>query len=187
MDKLSLRRLAGIDSSLLTESKNPPEGLFANGSSEKIIVWLKKNYKDYSSAASALNFFINITSKNLSSERKSELKAVKNGLKVSYNIKESSDSMDSLRRMAGLPRLVREKNEDPEELEDPIDEPATEEDELITKLAKKAEGLTGDDMLKLIKQVYDAGVSDGSSEDIEDKENSSDSAEVDPVDDTEEK
>ena len=73
MNKLHLQRLAGINEDKwqgdVHTKKHPPEGLFANAEPKTIVKWLKDNHKEYKSAMSSLNFYINRSGKNLTAER----------------------------------------------------------------------------------------------------------------------
>lgn len=177
-----LRRLAGLPT--LTEKKwvatvntsnRPPEGLFASGAKADIIAWLKDTHKEYSSAMSALNFFINRAGKNLTADRKGVLESCKDALRKAYGVKEALEPFDVelLRRMAGLPVVEKHDTEEaenasaeeiaPEESEEETVDDSTEEElpSIITTIATHAEGKTGDDMIALVKDVYDAGFKDG--------------------------
>jgi hypothetical protein len=85
---------------------------------------------------------------------------------------------NQLRRLAGLPvqaqqalteaQLLAEKKKKADAEAAPADDavvPADDEAEelpaIVTKVAKKAEGKTGDDLVALLKKVYDAGCKDG--------------------------
>ena len=57
--------------------KHPPDGLFAEGSADKIAKWLISSHTDLKSAMSALNFYINRAGKGLSADRKAVLEEVK--------------------------------------------------------------------------------------------------------------
>lgn len=166
MDKLHLQRLAGINedkwSGEVHTKKHPPEGLFANGTSKTIVKWLKDNHKEFKSAMSALNFYINRSGKNLTAERKAELESTKDDLRKAYKISQTNESLDLIRRLAGLPKLVHEKKDDEEGEEAPAPEETEEEiPSIVASIAKKAEGLTGDELIAMIQKVYDAGVEDG--------------------------
>lgn len=94
-------------------------------------------------------------------------------------LKESKMNENALRQLAGLPTLTEAQlNEKKKAKAAPVDPtdvvgdmapaddaaatpPADELPAIITKVAKKAEGKTGDDLVALIKKVYDAGVKDG--------------------------
>lgn len=165
MDKLHLQRLAGINedkwSGEVHTKKHPPEGLFANGTSKTIVKWLKDNHKEFKSAMSALNFYINRSGKNLTAERKAELESTKDDLRKAYKISQTNESLDLIRRLAGLPKLVHEKKDNEEEGEIPPEEVEEEIPAIVASIAKKAEGLTGDELVAMIQKVYDAGVEDG--------------------------
>jgi hypothetical protein len=198
MDKNKLKQLAGIPVPLVEKKwsdnvdtkKQPPEGLFASGSKADIVNWLKDNHADFKSAMSALNFFINRAGKNLTADRRGVLENCKEALRKAYGVKESLEPFDMsiLRRMAGLPVIqliapVVEKKDEEEVVDGSVDgeesAESSEEDldlpEIVTMIAAKAEGKSGDELAALINQVYDAGVKDGlaqaeEKEDGEDKE-----------------
>lgn len=166
MDKLHLQRLAGINEDKwqgeVNKKKHPPEGLFANAEPKTIVKWLKDNHKEYKSAMSSLNFYINRSGKNLTAERKAELESTKDALRKAYKISETNESLDLIRRLAGLPKLVHEKKDEEESEEAPAPEETEEEiPSIVASIAKKAEGLTGDELVSMIQKVYDAGVEDG--------------------------
>lgn len=181
IDTKRARELAGL-SPVLSEKKlsevdaknHPPEGLFANGSSESIIKWLKGSHRDLRSAMSALTFFINRAGKNLIASRKAELEQVKVDLRKAYGLKE--EQFSTLRKWAGLNALPIVEMDDAEEsAEDSAEEPKDAEEaeeipSIVSKIATKAEGMKGDELVALIGQVYDAGFKDGQSTIEEPKE-----------------
>jgi hypothetical protein len=66
--------------------------------------------------------------------------------------------------LAGLPKLVHEKKDEEESEEAPAPAPEETEEEIpsiVASIAKKAEGLTGEELVAMIQKVYDAGVEDG--------------------------
>jgi hypothetical protein len=70
-----------------------------------------------------------------------------------------NEDMDLFRKLAGLPAIVKEEGDDEES-----EMPEGEEEELpsiVTKIAAKVEGKTGDELADLINKVYDAGFADG--------------------------
>jgi hypothetical protein len=73
-----------------------------------------------------------------------------------------NEDMDLFRKLAGLPELVKE---DDEESETPDEEKVEGEEEelpsIVTKIAAKVEGKTGDELADLINKVYEAGFEDG--------------------------
>lgn len=174
MDNNQFRRLAGLTT--LSEKKwtgevdtknRPPEGLFASGTKASIIEWLKDNHSEYASAMSALNFFINRAGKNLTADRRGVLNSTKDDLRKAYGVKESLEPFDFelLRAMAGLTPATAQAPiaETSDETADASDEEAVKDElpAIITKIAVDAEGKTGDDMIALVKDVYDAGFKDG--------------------------
>lgn len=179
MDQLlRLRQLAGLstDSKVLAEAKKkfiakaeatvkvePPEGLFAEGSKAKIVKWLKANHKDLKSAMSSLNFYINRAGKGLDAERKAVLDSCKEALDKAYAVKES---FDLLRKMAGI-AILPEAADEVEDSAGKGDEAGEEEEELpsiIKKIAKSAEGKSGEELEDLLMKVYEAGKKDGKKE-----------------------
>jgi hypothetical protein len=85
----------------------------------------------------------------------SKAKAKKTSVKL-------NEDMDLFRKLAGLPAIVKE---DDTESETPDTEKVEGEEEelpsIVSKIAAKAEGKTGDDLLKLLSGVYEAGFADG--------------------------
>lgn len=80
---------------------------------------------------------------------------------------------NEFRRIAGMSSLpIQEEDNDKEEVL--IDKEPLEDEELpsiVSAIASKAEGKTGDELAALIQQVYDAGVADGLSQaNVEDTE-----------------
>jgi hypothetical protein len=67
--------------------KHPPEDLFAEGSAEDIVSWLKDSHKDLRSAMSALNYYINRAGKNLSAKRRATLDSAKEKLSKAFGKK----------------------------------------------------------------------------------------------------
>ena len=65
--------------------KHPPVDLFAKGSADKIVTWLKSAHANEAGAMEALNFYINRAGKNLSAERKATLEAAKKKLQESLD------------------------------------------------------------------------------------------------------
>lgn len=180
MNELRIRQLAGLstDRSVLEESKKkfiakvevkeePPEGLFATGSKGKIVKWLKSSHKDLKSAMSSLNFYINRAGKDLDDDRKAVLDAAKEALTKAYEVKED---YNLLRRMAGLPQIEIPVVEDEDKEEEPKDEEGKDKDEeedlpsIIKKIAKSAEGKSGEELEELLMKVYNAGHSDAEKE-----------------------
>lgn len=64
--------------------KHPPENLFADGSADDIVKWLKSEHSELQSAMGALNFYVNRAGKNLSAERKGVLDSAKTKLEKAY-------------------------------------------------------------------------------------------------------
>lgn len=82
-----------------------------------------------------------------------------------------SFAASEFRRLAGLKPLPEAKGSADDE---PVDAPKDEEAEdeipaIVTKIAAKAEGLKGDDMVAMITKVYDAGFTDGQAAGKEDE------------------
>ena len=90
---------------------------------------------------------------------------------------------NEFRKLAGLnPLPIKEEPKEEMTDDETVDEVPTEEmpseetteelPEIVKQIASKAEGLEGDELVDLIKQVYDAGVQDGMSqaEEIKEKE-----------------
>lgn len=73
--------------------KHSPEDLFATGSAEAIVKWLKKEHSDAKGAMSALNFYINRAGTNLKGERRQVLDQAKSILRAEKKKKEE-DSKD---------------------------------------------------------------------------------------------
>jgi hypothetical protein len=185
-----MRELAGLP--ILTEKKKlaavvtqvePPEGLFADGSKAKIVKWLKANHPDLKSAMSALSFYINRAGKNLDVDRKEELNAAKEDLRDAFTVKE--EQFATLRKWAGLPALPIVEMDDAEAEEAPKEEPKDSKDDeeaeeeipsIVTKIAAKAEGMKGDELVDLIGKVYDAGFKDGQKEADEETDGAIDEA-----------
>lgn len=96
----------------------------------------------------------------------------------------ANSTANEFRKLAGLsPLPIKEEPKEemtPEEKEEmtaeepkeemPAEEPKEELPEIVTKLAAKAEGMKGDELVELIKKVYDAGVADGKASAEEEKE-----------------
>jgi hypothetical protein len=88
---------------------------------------------------------------------------------------ELQESFDLLRKMAGIAPVL-EKEEAEEEPADDAAAPAEGEEAeddipaIIKKIAKKAEGKTGEDLEGLLQKVYDAGFKDGVASTKEEKE-----------------
>lgn len=72
-----------------------PEGLFENGSPEKIATTLKKDSKDRQQAMARLNFYINRAGKNLSDDDRERLEKAKEKLKALYDEEEKTVSKES--------------------------------------------------------------------------------------------
>lgn len=84
----------------------------------------------------------------------------------------ANSTANEFRKLAGLsPLPIKEEPKEEMPAEEPKDEmpadetptdemPADELPEIVKQIAAKAEGLEGDELVQLIKQVYDAGVAD---------------------------
>jgi hypothetical protein len=76
----------------------------------------------------------------------------------------ANSTANEFRKLAGLsPLPIKEEPKEEMPAEEPKDEGEEEPafPEIVTKIAAKAEGMKGDELVELIKQVYDAGVADG--------------------------
>jgi hypothetical protein len=179
MDKNRLKSLAGLP--VITEKqtftkvevKTPPQGLFMEATKAEVCVWLKKNHSDYTSAVATLNRQITTAGRTLDVARRAMLEACKDELRKAYGVKEVLEPFDMqlLRKMAGLapaaePVVEKEEEDDPAasaetEGDVPTEEAEDEMPAIIAKIAAKAEGKTGDELIELIQKVYDAGFKDG--------------------------
>ena len=168
-----LKRLAGIP---VTESKAVPAKAYKQASTEVLnsasktdtLKWLGENYKDYTSAMSAVNDFMMVAGRSLPIARRAMLETMKNDIRILFkeDVALEPFNMSLLRKMAGMNPLITPVVEmDDAEADAPPaegDVPAEEEaPAIIAKIATKAEGKTGEEMIGLITQVYDAGVADG--------------------------
>lgn len=76
-----------------------------------------------------------------------------------------NEQANNFRRLAGLTALPTAVEEKAEEESKPEETPAEEKEEelpsIVTKIAAKAEGMKGEELVELIKKVYDAGFADG--------------------------
>ena len=76
-----------------------------------------------------------------------------------------NEQANNFRRLAGLtalPTAVEEKAEEDAPAEETAEEEKEEElPSIVTKIATKAEGMKGEELVELIKKVYDAGFADG--------------------------
>lgn len=173
MDNNQLRKLAGLPvitekqwSGKVETKKTPPEGLFASGSKKEVCEWLKNNHKDFAGAMSSLNFYINRAGKNLDAQRRGTLESCKDELRKMYGVKEALEpfDMELLRKMAGItPAVAEDKEEETDEMEDEAEgeEEVDEVAEMLTKIAADAEGKTGEELVAVMRKVYDAGFEDG--------------------------
>jgi hypothetical protein len=176
-DILRIRQLAGLStdkaSMILAEGKKKkaedaapaleaPEGLFATGKAAKITKFCK-TAGDLKGAMALFKAGVKSV-KDADEDRKAEFDAAKEAITAAFAVKES---FDILRRMAGLAPIVEKKEKAEEESAD--DAPPAEGDEeaeedipaIIKKIAKKAEGKSGDELEDLLQKVYDAGFKDG--------------------------
>lgn len=92
--------------------------------------------------------------------------------KAPTSIASTNSTANEFRKLAGLsPLPIKEEPKEEMPAEEPKDEmpadetptdemPADELPEIVKQIAAKAEGLEGDELVQLIKQVYDAGVAD---------------------------
>ena len=179
MDENALRRLAGLPTlkeSVLQEKKKQlsdvkakvevPEGTFTKKAGAIVKTLLKLHDGDVGKAIKALSFYINRAGKDVAN--KDQLDAAKEQLKAK-NLKESFEFM---RKIAGLPVLEKKEKAEEEPADDEgaaAEGEASEEEEetvpsIIKKIAKKAEGKTGEDLEVLLQKVYDAGFKDGQTE-----------------------
>lgn len=179
MDKNQLKRLAGLpvvtekQTFAKVEMKTPPQGLFMEATKAEVCVWLKENHSDYASAVATLNKQITAAGRTLDVARRATLEACKDELRKAYGVKEALEPFDLqlLRKMAGLapvaePVVEKEEEDDPAasasaEGDVPAEEAEDEMPAIIAKIASKAEGKTGDELIALIQKVYDAGFKDG--------------------------
>lgn len=178
MDTNRIRQLAGLETlpkQVLTEKKKwsgdveakveIPEGLFTKKASTIVSKLIKLHDGDIGKASKALNFYINRAGKDVAN--KEELDAAKDLMKE----KIKNESLNMVRRMSGLAPIMEKKGDDDMDADDappaddaPADDEEAKEDEvpaIITKIAAKAEGKSGDDMVALLQKVYDAGFKDG--------------------------
>lgn len=177
MEKRELQILAGLTEAKWIDSAKtkvtPPEGLFASAPVAKVVKWLKANHADFASAMASLNFYINRAGKNLPAERKAELNGAKDKLRSAFKVSESV-STSFLAFHAGIRPFIKEEEEKKPDDEEPKDEPKDTDDkgtgdenkdehleELLLKVAKKAEGKSAEDMVDMIRQIYQAGFEDG--------------------------
>lgn len=177
MDKNRLKSLAGLpvitekQTFAKVEAKTPPQGLFMEATKAEVCMWLKENHSDYTSAIVTLNRQITTAGRTLGVARRAMLEACKDELRKAYGVKEALEPFDMqlLRRMAGLapatePVVEKEEQDDPAasaEGDVPAEEAEDEMPAIIAKIAAKVEGKTGDELIKLIQKVYDAGFKDG--------------------------
>lgn len=85
-----------------------------------------------------------------------------------------NEQANNFRRLAGLTALPTAVEEKAEEESKPEETPAEEElPSIVTKIATKAEGMKGEELVELFKKVYDAGFVDGQETPKEEKEEAS--------------
>jgi hypothetical protein len=146
-----------------------PEGLFASGKAAKITKFCKAA-GDLKGAMALFKAGVKSV-KGADEDRKAVFADAKAAIEAAFAVKES---FDLLRRMAGLP--VLEKKDGDADADDAEAAPAEGEEAeddipaIIKKIAKKAEGKSGEDLEGLLQKVYDAGFKDGVASTKEEKE-----------------
>ena len=190
-DILRIRQLAGLSTDraamALYEAKKKqlsdvvakvevPEGTFTKKASAIVKTLLKLHDGDVGKSIKALTFYMNRAGKDC--ENKEQLDAAKEQLKA-RNLKES---FDLLRKLSGMEPIVEKKEKaEGDDAEAPVegDDEEAEEDipAIIKKIAKKAEGKTGEDLEALLQKVYDAGFKDGQAEAAEGEDGKEDKVE----------
>ena len=185
-DNLRLRQLAGLSTDraalALYEGKKKkeeaapaaeaPAGLFDSGKAAKIAKYCKT--AGDLKGAMALFKAGGKSVHGADEDRKAEFDAAKEAITAAFAVKES---FDLLRKMAGLPVLEKKEKADGDADADdaeaaPADGEEAEDDipAIIKKIAKKAEGKSGEDLEGLLQKVYDAGFKDGVASTKEDAE-----------------
>lgn len=142
MNQNELRKLAGLTESTITEKKwsgdveaktHPAEGTFTKSAKAIVKELLRVHDGDAGKAMKALNFYINRAGEKL--ENKEELEKAKELLHSKVKL----ESVNSVRKMAGLPLLSEKKEE--LEVEGDTEEVAVkaskEEEEELPKIVEK--------------------------------------------------
>lgn len=191
MENYELRKLAGLPTTL-TEKKwsgdvvaktEPAEGTFTKKAGAIVKELMKVHGGDAGKAMKALTFYCNRAGKDC--ENMAELDKAKEML----HKKVKMESINVTRVMAGLPRLVEDKEDGDGDADDmPMakdDKAAKEEDKeeeddmpkIVKKLAKNVakkfgldEEKDGEELEALLMQVYEAGLKDGAKEEEQVKE-----------------
>jgi hypothetical protein len=177
MDNNELRRLAGIQldekakwSGDVKAKVEVPEGTFTKKAAKIVSTLIKLHDGDVGKAMKALTFYINRAGKNC--DNCEELDKAKEMMKA----KEMKESINVIRRMAGLP-ILEKKDDDMEPADDASEgEEGQEEEEeeelpkIVQKIAKQAEGKDVEALEDLIMKVYQAGHKDGMKEAEEGKD-----------------
>lgn len=176
MDTNNLKRLAGIPvvsekkTFSATQKQKAPNKLLESGSRAQISAWLKESHSDFSSAVITVNAFIKESGRDLTADRLGMFDVIKNDMRRAFETPAALEpfNLSSLRKMAGLPVSESDDEEmadEPEVGELAADsEVPTEDttvDDMLASVASEAEGKTGDEMVEVIRQVYDAGFNDG--------------------------
>lgn len=186
---LRIRQLAGLSTDRATmavlEGKKKqlsdvvakvevPDGTFTKKAGAIVKTLLKLHDGDVGKSIKALSFYMNRAGKDC--ENKDQLDAAKEQLKAK-NLKES---FDLLRKLSGMTPIVEKKEKaEGDDTEAPADDEEAEDDipAIIKKIAKKAEGKSGEDLEALLQKVYDAGFKDGQAEAAEGEDGKEDKVE----------